>query len=376
MSANMIKRMAWVHKWTSLICTIFLLMLCLTGLPLIFHDEIDDALNPSHWVPAHPDGAMLELDRILEIALQHRPDDVPIFMSFDTDRPVVNVTTGARPDVAATAMHFASFDRTSGDLVPPPDNGAAIMDFLLQIHTDLFLGLPGMLFLGAMGLIFLAAILSGILLYAPFMRKLDFGTVRASRSPRLKWLDYHNLLGVMTAAWVLVVGGTGVINTLAIPIIDFWKHTELADLIEPHGAPPSPVALHSLDDAMAKAKAAVSDMVLQFVAFPGASFSTDHHYAIYFHGKTPLTRQMTIPALIDARDGRFAGLRPMPWYVKTLALSQPLHFGDYGGLPLKIIWAVLDLITIIVLGSGLYLWLGKGGQRMDPAMEPLWQGPE
>ena len=35
--------MIWaaVHKWTSLVCTAFLLMLCLTGLPLIFHDEID-----------------------------------------------------------------------------------------------------------------------------------------------------------------------------------------------------------------------------------------------------------------------------------------------------------------------------------------------
>lgn len=30
-----------VHKWTSIISTAFLLMLCITGLPLIFHDEID-----------------------------------------------------------------------------------------------------------------------------------------------------------------------------------------------------------------------------------------------------------------------------------------------------------------------------------------------
>ena len=35
---------------------------------------------------------------------------------------------------------------------------------------------------------------------------------------------------------------------------------------------------------------------------------------------------------------------------------QPLHFGDYGGLPLKVIWAALDMLTIVVLGSGLYLW--------------------
>src|SRR3546814_19742206 len=30
-----------IHKWTSIVCTGFLLMLCVTGLPLLFHDEID-----------------------------------------------------------------------------------------------------------------------------------------------------------------------------------------------------------------------------------------------------------------------------------------------------------------------------------------------
>ena len=49
----------------------------------------------------------------------------------------------------------------------------------------------------------------------------------------------------------------------------------------------------------------------------------------------------------------------MPWYAKAVLLSQPLHFGDYGGLPLKLIWALLDILTIIVLGSGLYLWAAK-----------------
>jgi uncharacterized iron-regulated membrane protein len=46
-------------------------------------------------------------------------------------------------------------------------------------------------------------------------------------------------------------------------------------------------------------------------------------------------------------------------YLKALFISQPLHFGDYGGMPLKIIWALLDLLTIAVIGSGLYLWWVK-----------------
>ena len=45
MTARTIKRWYLVHKWTSLICTLFLLLLCVTGLPLIFHDEIDDLLG-------------------------------------------------------------------------------------------------------------------------------------------------------------------------------------------------------------------------------------------------------------------------------------------------------------------------------------------
>ncbi|NHK26534.1 PepSY domain-containing protein [Parvularcula flava] len=349
-----------IHKWTSLIPTLFLLMLCITGLPLIFHDEIDDALNPDEWQAANPGGPLLDLDTILDRALANRPGEVPLYMSFDIDRPVINVTTGPTPDAPGTQMHFASFDATSGDLVPPK-SGGAFMEVILQLHTDMFLGLPGMLFLGAMGALMIVAIISGVVLYTPFMRKLGFGTVRASRKPRIKWLDYHNLLGIVTVAWLTVVGLTGVINTLEAPIIDTWKYNELADLTAGYeeGTVPTPAEMASLDAAVRDAQDAAPGMQLQFVAFPGGDFSTSQHFAVFFHGDTPLTEQIITPALIDARTGALAGIRPMPWYAKALSLSRPLHFGDYGGLPLKILWFVLDVMTIIVLGSGIYLWLTR-----------------
>lgn len=59
----------------------------------------------------------------------------------------------------------------------------------------------------------MVAIVSGMVLYAPFMRKLDFGKVRRERAARLKWLDLHNLLGIVTLVWALVVGATGMVNT-------------------------------------------------------------------------------------------------------------------------------------------------------------------
>lgn len=372
MTRNTVRAWSLIHKWTSLICTAFLLMLCLTGLPLIFHDEIDAALDRSPPIAAKPNAALLDLDAVLETALKARPGEVGLFMSFDVDRPVVNVTTGPRPDAVETQMHFASIARTSGEILPASPTGG-VMDVILRLHVDLFAGLPGMLFLGFMGLLFVVALVSGVVIYAPFMRRIAFGTVRASRSTRLKWLDYHNLLGVISAAWVAVVGLTGVINTLSTPILQLWKTDQLAAMTAPYKDKPALRALGSIHAAVATAQAAAPGMRVQFVAFPGGAFSSNHHYAVFLQGATPATERLLTPALIDAETGQLTAIRRMPWYAQALLLSQPLHFGDYGGLPLKILWALLDLVTIVVLGSGLYLWLAR---RRSPAEGQVIMPPE
>jgi uncharacterized iron-regulated membrane protein len=355
-----------VHKWTSLVCTAFLLMLCLTGLPLIFHDEIDHLTEdaPQLGMPGVGSSGeapgLLPLDAMLSRALAERPGEVPVFMAFDNDQPSMTITTAPRPDSPAKDMTIQFFDRSTG-LSLGEEDGGGVMHFLLELHTDMFLGLPGMLFLGAMGVLFVAAIVSGVVLYAPFMRKLDFGTLRVSRSRRLKWLDYHNLLGIVALAWATVVGVTGVINALATPIFQLWQMQDLAEMTRAYAGkealPPSRYG--SLDVAMAQARKALPGNNPQFIAFPGGSFSSQHHYAVFFQGDTPLTQRLLTPALIDAETGALTDARPMPWYNQALSLSRPLHFGDYGGLPLKILWALLTLFTIVILVTGIYLWLGK-----------------
>ena len=44
MTPKALRKWSWVHKWSSIICTLFMLMLCITGLPLVFQEEIDDLL--------------------------------------------------------------------------------------------------------------------------------------------------------------------------------------------------------------------------------------------------------------------------------------------------------------------------------------------
>jgi len=79
-------------------------------------------------------------------------------------------------------------------------------------------------------------------------------------------------------------------------------------------------------------------------------------------GNEPLTSKLLKPVLVDARTTQVTASPALPWYLTALLVSQPLHFGDYGGMPMKILWALLDIATIVVLGSGLYLWLRKGVQ--------------
>ena len=82
-------------------------------------------------------------------------------------------------------------------------------------------------------------------------------------------------------------------------------------------------------------------------------------------GKTALTSRLFTPVLADAETGQLVSARGLPWYLRALEISRPLHFGDYGGLPLKIIRALLDLITIVVLGSGLYLWFARSRPALN-----------
>ena len=370
-----------IHKWTSIVCTAFLLMLCVTGLPLIFHDEIDTLTEetPQYGLPGVGSSGeapgLRPLDEMLAKALAARPGEVPVFMAFDNAQPSMTVTTAPRADSPAAEMTIQILDRSTGEATSTVDE-SGVMHFLLQLHTDMFLGLPGMLFLGLMGLFFVIAIVSGVVLYAPFMRKLDFGTLRTSRSRRVKWLDYHNLLGIVALAWMTVVGLTGVINALATPIFEYWQRTDLAEMTRAYdgkGAVP-PERYGSIDKAMAAARREIPGNNPQFIAFPGGAFSSKHHYAVFFQGDTPLTEGLLTAALIDAETGEFTDARAMPWYAKALALSQPLHFGDYGALPLKLLWAMLTLFTMIVLGSGLYLWLGKRRFGTDALVREVESG--
>jgi uncharacterized iron-regulated membrane protein len=360
MSTRSIRVWSWIHKWTSLISTVFMLLLCLTGLPLIFHHEIGHLTGTEvEAPPMPPDTPLSSMDDVVDAAQALHPQRVVQYLFRDPDETALWMVSLNDDAAAVEGAKTVAVDARTAKVLAQPVFDEGFMYVLFKLHVDLFAGLAGKLFLGLMGILLVTAILSGVVLYAPFMRKLDFGAVRRDRSPRVKWLDLHNLLGAVTIVWATVVGLTGIINTWADLVIKYWQFDQMSQMIAPYKGLPPPARHGSLDAAVRSALAREPQMNLGFVAYPGTLFSSPHHYAVFMRGTEPLTARLFKPVLVDTQTAKVTDSRELPWYVTALLVSQPLHFGDYGGMPMKIIWAVLDGITIAVLGSGLYLWYSR-----------------
>jgi len=373
-----------IHKWSSLVCTLFLLLLCVTGLPLVFSAEIYD------WVYAeklqyveHPAvRGQASLDDMVAESMRRYPKErvTSVFVDDDEPRAAVSMSPSrkAAPD-DTDSQHSIWFDtRTGAVLKDSPPSGsreANLLNWVHQLHEDLFLGSFGELLLGSMAILFVLALSSGILLYGRFMKRLNFGTMRTSRNRRLKWLDLHNLLSIAMAAWMAVVGMTGLVNELSGPLFGVWQNTTVKEMLAPwqEKIPPQPKDLASVQQAFDTAQQAVSGMRIVSLVYPGGRFGSPHHYLLWAQGKTALTSFLYSPILVDAKTGRLTAVVKMPWYLRALELSRPLHYGNYGGVPLKIIWALLDVLTIVVLASGLYLWFARR-KAMDARIKQLALG--
>ncbi|MEM6708491.1 MAG: PepSY-associated TM helix domain-containing protein [Pseudomonadota bacterium] len=365
-SGTTLRRWYQVHKWTSLISTLFVLIACVTGLPLIFHAEIDQ-LTGSAVEVTEPESRPTVNSMVTAVGTL-RPSAAVQMLYIDPSQPeIANLLVGESLDAPLEAGEQLQFSQIDGTFLGGEQLGAGVMGFITRLHVELFAGMPGTLFLGVMSMVFLVSLISGVLLYAPFMRNRSFAVVRTDRGQQTRWFDLHNALGMVLLVWVLVVSATGVINTWASPLIQFWQISEMQTLIAddpPLSEIQRAAGLTPIDEAIEKARQ-VRPGELFFGVFPGTELSSDRHYLLFFIGNEPLSSRLFLPVIINAYSGAVVAAPDMPWYINTLLLSQPLHFGDYGGLLFKIMWALLDVGTIVLLWSGLVLWWRKRGKSVD-----------
>jgi uncharacterized iron-regulated membrane protein len=139
MRARTIKIWHLVHKWTSLVCTLFLLMLCLTGLPLIFYEEIDHLTgNIPTAEPMPPGTPLAPADRIVAEAHALFPTERVHYLSWDEHEPDLVYATLQAPGAPPDEFRFLAFDARTAKLLLEPNYNSGFMHVMLTLHIDLF----------------------------------------------------------------------------------------------------------------------------------------------------------------------------------------------------------------------------------------------
>lgn len=176
---------------------------------------------------------------------------------------------------------------------------------------------------------------------------------------RLLQLDLHNFLGAVVLGWLVVVTATGLLLGFGTVARALWQNTELQAMKAQldtgrhvdRERPPLAVdaALHAAESAQPGWRATS-------LVFPDTDLSTTQHYTVLLFGEKGVRERLFRIAMVEADTGRVADVRDLPPYLQAIQLSQPLHFGDYGGLPLKILWITCSWLTLFITGNGAWLW--------------------
>src|SRR6201999_4092542 len=98
---------------------------------------------------------------------------------------------------------------------------------------------------------------------------------------RTRWFDLHNLLGIVTLTWALVVGATGVMNALSTPLFGLWRAQTLPSILAPYHGKPVPIHFRSVDASVEQVAQALPSMRVSSVLFPNTVFGSPRHYVIW-----------------------------------------------------------------------------------------------
>ena len=360
-----------VHKWTSLICAIFLLLMCMTGLPLIFLQEINDL--PSEYNRPVPkmssNNYPVRSDQMVAAIQENYPNEKIHYVHFEDEKK--SILFGLIPsnadgnNLSHTLIFNTSTAQVSEEVKPIARQGSDILELVKGLHYNLLAGTAGEIILAVMGLLFLAALLSGIMLYGPFSKMSPFGIIRKRGGPRHKWMDIHKFLGVVVLIWITVVSFTGVLHTMRYPIYNLWSKPVIDTVLLSYRGNPLPEKVISLQKVVNMIHRKLPGSRVDMIIYPGVlGNASPYHYYVWTHGKTPLTEHLYTPVLVDAATGQLTAVVERPWYANVLGFAYPLHLGNYGGLSLKILWALFDVLTIGMLASGIYGWIIRDKKNM------------
>ncbi|MBT0585980.1 PepSY-associated TM helix domain-containing protein [Alteromonas oceanisediminis] len=385
MKSLAVKKLYKVHSWVGLITGILLFVIAFTGALSVFgRPEIKIWANPDIRHGIEMDAAQIEaVVREQAAALPEAyHQEILIFLPGTRTYPHLTIVFEDHENQHAVLL---TVDNETMSVInqregTPREVFAArqvdIADFIVDFHADLHLGRPvGLLLTGLLGLTLMASIVTGFIIHRQKLRQLF--TFRWKKSTDITLADSHRLFGV----WGLLFNGViaftgaflGLATVLLIPAAAFVSFSgDQEKLIDTFNTTPQPVLAQvhqptQIAPVLTHATTFDEDMRVEVVTIYGFD---DQNAKVYASGvgseavaRQLLSYQGATGDFIEAfgQFGKVGGIS-----AQILDLMFPLHFGNFGGIFVKLLWTLLGVSTALLPLSGMMMWIERGQRSANP----------
>jgi uncharacterized iron-regulated membrane protein len=353
-----------LHTYVGIFVALHFVLFALTGLVLLFQDEFQNAPVVAAKTPAqtHQELATNYANILTDLQKNFSSDRVLAFFPDEKNPQTLHVRLGLEGSSKLRGARRATYDLiTAAPKAEAPVTGAGFFDWVLQLHRELFLGSTGKLYVGFIGLLYAFVLVTGFLIYGKFMKNREFGSVRLDRLPQM--IDLHKFVGVVTFGWSLVVGLSGAFLAFNTLLIKLFQAQSLKHLSAVYKTVRESEVIAPFQQTVLNALTALPQSKISYVSFPDTEFGIPGHFLFLMSGTTPLTERLSQIVVLNAQNGSLTEIVDLPLYLKIVLFSEPLHFGNYGGLFLKILWCAFTLGSLFVVLMGLFSFLLKRRHR-------------
>lgn len=344
---------AWLkplHNWTGIIAGLFLAVLAFTGSIIVFRAEFERASLPRGAAAAGSqtlslDDAAREVARtrpggnIRQVRLPLHPGDPYIFRVESEGKKTERVVS----------------DASSGRVLGTLETGA--IDWVVDLHRNFLAGRNGRKAVGIAGIVLFFLSATGFLMWLVGSR--GWGawiSVRRSGSVRRFNFELHGLSGLWACAFLVLISFTGV--ELSYP--DSFRQAVKTITGQPVTVPapkaPGAPSLLSLEEYLRAGRAAMPDGIPVELRLPAPGKKGAVDLRLYRKGDLSPSGNHVYLDIASAAVIQTDRIIDRPIGARFLAAMSPIHYGQFGGMTVKIAWALLGLTPLLLLVTGLIAW--------------------
>ena len=366
-----VKRALGGHAAIGLLAGALLYLVCLSGTVLVLYEEWQRFEQPG--APEMSDVSPAAVQRAVEAVLASEADIDP------TTHLYVHLPVEELPRTTITTDTQAVHVTQEGAIAVPEEN--LWSEFLYALHYTLNLPvIVGITIVGVLGAMIVALAITGVLAHPRIFR--DAFRLRARHSGGVGLADWHNRLSVWTLPFSLAIALTGAIIGLAAVTAYFLAEASYGgDTDAVYGpifggepaADPAPAPVPDVAAALRYMAAEYPDIEVTYAVLHDPGTAGQHVQIVGGHERRLIFGEY----YSFAPDGTFTGTVGMAdgdLGQQAAASTYNLHFGNYGGLIVKLAYIAFGLALTAVCATGVYIWLGKRRRRgiAEPRLYAMW----